>query len=271
MSKASGPDCIPVVVVKKCEPELFYILAELFNNCFKESCFPDCWKVSSVVPVFKNVGERCTAKNYRPVSLLSVVSKFFEKLLNNKIVGNLEKCGLFSDFQYCFRSSRSTADLLTVIFDRIARAFNRSGATRAVALDVSKAFDRVWHSGLFHKLKPYGISDQIFGLILFSVIDGFEWFWMENLHKKIHLILEFLKAPFLVLHFSDRTLMIFLTMLSVILLSMLMILLYSKCDQASDMWQQLELASELESDLQDTVDWGKKWLVDFNPGTTQLV
>ena len=61
-------------------------------------------------------------------------------------------------------------------------------------------------------------------------------------------------------------------MLSVILLSMLMRLLSTlKCDQASDLWQQLELASELKSDLRDTVDWGKKWLVDFNAGKTQLV
>ena len=60
-SKASGPDCI-VVVLKNCEPELSYILAKLLNNCLKESCFPDCWKVSLVVPVFKNVGERTTAK-----------------------------------------------------------------------------------------------------------------------------------------------------------------------------------------------------------------
>ena len=63
LSKASGPDCIPVVVLKNCEPELSYILAELFNKCLKESCFPDCWKVSSVVPAFKNVGERSSAKN----------------------------------------------------------------------------------------------------------------------------------------------------------------------------------------------------------------
>ena len=76
-SKASGPDCIPVVVLKNCELELSYILAELFNKCLKESCFPDCWKVSSVVPVFKNVRERSTAKNYCPVSLLSLVSKVF--------------------------------------------------------------------------------------------------------------------------------------------------------------------------------------------------
>ena len=105
LSKASGPDCIPVVVLKKCELELSYILAELFNKCLKESCFPYCWKVSSVVPVFKNVGERSTAKIYHPVILLSVVSKVFEKLVNDRIVDHLEKCGLFCDFQYGFRSS----------------------------------------------------------------------------------------------------------------------------------------------------------------------
>ena len=70
-------------------------LAELFNMCLKESCFPDNWKVSFVVPVFKNVEERSTAKNYHPVSPLSVVSKVFEKLVNNRIVDHLDKCGLF--------------------------------------------------------------------------------------------------------------------------------------------------------------------------------
>ena len=81
LSKASGPDCIPVVVIKNCKPEPSDILAKLFNKCLKESCFPDCWKVSSVVPVFKNIGERSTTKNYRPVSVLSVVSKVFENHL----------------------------------------------------------------------------------------------------------------------------------------------------------------------------------------------
>ena len=85
---------------------------------------------------------RSTAKNDCPVSLLSVVSKVFEKLVNNRVVDHPEKCGLFSDFQNGFRSSRSAADLLTVS-DRIARAFNKSGATRAVALDIFKAFDKV--------------------------------------------------------------------------------------------------------------------------------
>ena len=95
LSKASDPDCIPVVVLKNCKPELSYILAELFNKCLKESCFPQCSKVLSVVSVFKNVVERSTAKNYRPVSLLPVVSKTFQRLVNNRIVDHLGKCGLF--------------------------------------------------------------------------------------------------------------------------------------------------------------------------------
>ena len=93
-SKACGPDCSPVVILKNCEAELSYILAELLNMGLKESCFPDFWKVSSVVFVFKDVGEKSMAKNDHPVSLFSVVSKVFEKLVNNRLVDHLEKCGL---------------------------------------------------------------------------------------------------------------------------------------------------------------------------------
>ena len=97
-----------------------------------------------MIQVFKNVRERSKAKKYHHVRLLSVVSKvLLEKLANNRIVVHLEKCGLFSEFQYGFKSSQSTAALRTVVSDRIARTFNSSGATQAVALDISKAFYRV--------------------------------------------------------------------------------------------------------------------------------
>ena len=169
--------------------------------------------------------------------------------------------------------SRSTADLLTVVSDRIARTFNSSGATRAVTLDISKAFDRVWHAGLLHKLKSYGISGQIFGLIssflsnrcLRVVLDekssqeypvNAEVPQGSNLDPTLFLLyindlLDYHTCD-IAIYANDTT-------------------LYSKCDQASDLWQQLELASELEFDLRDTVDWGRKWLVDFNAGKTLLV
>ena len=243
LSKASGPDCIPVVVLKNCE--LSYILAELLNKCLKESCFPDCWKVSSVVAVFKNVGERSSAKNYHPVSLLSVVSKVFEKLVNNRIVDHLEKCGLFSDFQYRFRSSRSTADLLTVVSDIIARAFNRSVATRAVALDIYKAFDRVWDAGFLHKLKSYGISGQIFG--------GISSF-LSN--RQLRVVLDGKSSQEYPVNAGvpqgsilGRTLfLVYINNLPDDVICDIAIYaddttVYSKCDWVSDLWQQLELAS----------------------------
>ena len=116
MSSASCPDCILVVVLKNCEP---YIVAELFNMRLKESCFRDCGKVSLMVPVFKNAAERSTTKNYCPISLVSVVSKVFEKLISNILVDHPEKPCLFSGFQCDFRSCGTTADLLTVVSDGI--------------------------------------------------------------------------------------------------------------------------------------------------------
>ena len=188
--------------------------------CLKEFCFPNCWKVSSMVTVFKNVRIRSTAQNYCRVSPLSVVSKVFEKLVNNRIVDHLEKCGLFSDFQYGLRPSRSTADLLTVVSDIIARVFKRSGATQTVVLDISKTFDRVWHAGFLCKLRSYGIPGQIFGLI-------------SSFFSKILLYINDVPDDVIcniAIYADDNT-------------------LYSKCDQGSGLWQQLELASELESDL----------------------
>ena len=208
--------------------------------CLKESCFPDRWKVSLVVPVLRNVGNSSTAENCRPVSLLFVVSKIFEKLVNNRLVDHLEKCGLW--FWIFLINCRSS-----VVSDRITRACNSSGATRAVALVVSKAFGRAWHAGLFHKRKSYEISGQIFGLILsfFS-------------NRRLQVVLDGKSSQKYPGTVGVPQGSILDDVVFDIAINANCTTLYSKCDQAFDMWQQLELAFELESELRDTVDWGRK-------------
>ena len=140
-------------------------------------------------------------------------------------------------------------------------------------LDISKAFDRVWHAGLLHKLKSYGISGQIFDLIssflsnrqLQVVLDG-----KSSQEYPVNMGVpqgSTLGPTLFLLYINDLP--------DDVICDIAMYTddttLYSKCDRAFDLWQQLELASELESDLRDMVDWGKEWLVDFNAGKTQLV
>ena len=142
-----------------------------------------------------------------------------------------------------------------------------------MALDISKAFDRVWHVGFLHKLKSYGISGQIFSLIssflsnrrLRVVLDG-----MSSQEYPVNAGVSqgsILGPTLFLLYINDLP----DDVICDIDLYADDTTLYSRCDWASDLWQQLELASELESDLRDTVDCGKKWLVDFNAGKTQLV
>ena len=131
----------------------------------------------------------------------------------------------FSWFLEWFRSSQLIVDLLKVVFDRITRASNRSGATRAVALDISKTFDRVWHAGLLQNCKSYRISGQIFGLISSFFSNG--WLWMvpdrkSSLEYPVNAVVPqgSILGPTLFL-----LLMTFLVMLSVIFLSVRMVLL----------------------------------------------
>ena len=152
-----------------------------------------------------------------------MVSKVFKKLVNNRIVDHLEKCGLFSDFQFGFKSSWSTADFLAEKSDSKS---DRSGATQAVAIDISKAFDRVCHACLLHKLMSYGISGQIFGLIFSFLSNRWLWVVLDWNSSREYLVNAgvpqgSIRGPTLFL----LLLMTFLIVLSVILLSMLMILL----------------------------------------------
>ena len=267
MPETSGSDCIPVVVLKNWT-WAFIHLAEL-SICvsrilvFQITGRSYCWSL-----YLGMMQERCAATNYHLLSLLSFVSK---KLVNNRLVDHLENCSLFSDFQYDFQYW-STADLLTVVSDRILVFL--LGATHAEAMDISMTFDRVLHAGLLNNFKSYWIWPfQTFGLILSFLI--IKWLWLVLDGKSSQEYLVNTGVP------QGSILGLTLALLYInyllddvtcnIAVSACDTTLYSKWDQASDIWQQLELASELESDLQNTPNWGRKCFVDFNAGKAQFV
>ena len=119
--------------------------------------FPSNWKKSNVVPVYKK-GDKTFAKNYRPVSLLPIFGKIFEKCLYDTIYSYFENNNLFSTCQSGFRKGDPCISQLLSITHEIFMGFDANPPldTRGVFLDISKAFDRVWHDGLIHKLKNHG-------------------------------------------------------------------------------------------------------------------
>ena len=141
-----------------------------------------------------------------------------------------------------------------------------------MTLDISKAFDKVWHAGLLHKIKSYDISSHIIGLISSFLCNRWLQVVLDRKSSQEYPVnAEVSQGSIL----GPTIFLLYINDLPDVVICNIAIYaddttLYSKCDQASDLWQQLELASELESDLPDTVDWGK-WLIDCNAGKTQLV
>ena len=133
---------------------------------------------------------------------------------------------------------------------RIARSFNRSGATRAVALDISKAFGRVWHAGLLHKLKSYGISGQIFGLISSFLSNMWLRVFLDGKSSQEYPVNAGVPQGSIL---GPTLFLLYINDLCNIAIYADNTTLYCKCDQTSDMWQQLVLVSELESDLWETL------------------
>ena len=164
--KAHRHDDISIRMIKICDKSLLKPLIILFENSIKSSCCPDIWKRSNIIPVHKK-NDKQLVNNYRPISLLPIFGKIFEKIIFNKIYNFLLEENLLNPNQSGFRPSDSCINQLLAITHEIFETFdcNPSLEIRSVFLDISKAFDKVWHEGLLYKLKSMGISGELYNLL----------------------------------------------------------------------------------------------------------
>jgi len=164
VNKATGPDGISNKLLKEAAVPIAQPLSELLNFCLSFGSFPQTWKVAQVVPIFKKDDPQL-CNNYRPISLLSCLSKVFEKLVFNHMFGFVKSNNILNVNQSGFIPGDSTVNQLMTICHNIASHFDSGDELVAVFLDLTKAFDKVWHKGLLHKLRKVGIHGQVYQLL----------------------------------------------------------------------------------------------------------
>jgi Reverse transcriptase (RNA-dependent DNA polymerase)/Endonuclease-reverse transcriptase len=168
--KSPGPDKISPKLLQLIPEEISDYLLLIFNKCFQQQDIPKIWKSANITPVFKK-GNRSDPINYRPISLTSILCKMFEHIITSNLATFLEQNKLFNNDQFGFRKNRSCElQLLRVIQDLSLILDNKEEAD-LIFLDFSKAFDKVSHALLLHKLKSYGLQPDMISLIRSFLLD----------------------------------------------------------------------------------------------------
>ena len=162
LKKSPGPDKITNEMLLNLGPRTKKKLLQLYNESWKTGNVPQVWKDATMIPVHKKGKDKSEASSYRPISLTSCTGKLLERLINNRLMWHLERKQHISPEQAAFRQNRSTEDQVTYIAQSIEDGFQEKRHTLAVWIDMEKAFDKVWKTGLKLKLQQCGVAGRMF-------------------------------------------------------------------------------------------------------------
>ena len=178
-TKSTGKDNISAYFLKVAAKVIAAPLAQLFNYTFLLGIFPASLKIAKIIPIYKS-GDKSDVSNYRPIAILSPISKILEKLIHVRTINFFNKHSVLLPTQYGFRANHSTShaltDALTSLYDNI----NDEKYTALLLLDLKKAFDTVNHKTLLTKLEHYGIRGTTLDLFASFLTNRFQYVSLEN-------------------------------------------------------------------------------------------
>lgn len=264
--KASGPDNINNRVLKELSVELATPLSSLFNYSWIIGKVPDQWKLANVCAIHKK-NDPQEISNYRPISLLSTISKVMEKIIHKHVFNFFSENNMISALQSGFVPKDSTVNQLTSIYHAFCQALDEGKEVRAVFCDISKAFDRVWHRGLLYKLENNGISGNLL-----------TWFSDYLTGRKQRVALSGTFSNTLPIMAGVPQGSILGPLLFIVFINDIVDSIHSAIRLFADdtslyiiIDNPISAAEQLNSDLIKINDWANTWLVTFNPNKTETL
>src|SRR5277367_257819 len=268
-SKATGPDGIPARVLRECAGVLSKPLSSLFSLSLLHGVVPKEWKCANVIPIYK-ADSKSDPNNYRPISLLPIISKVMESIINDHLRKHLFGLKLISNHQFGFRPKHSTMDLLTYTTQNWERALDKGQEIKVVALDISRAFDSVWHSGLLSKLMSAGIGGYVYRWIRDFLNDRYIRVVINGRESSAASINAGVPQGSIL---GPTLFLIFINDITQVLSSTVCMFADDTTISAlvPNIKSRSEVANILCNDLLNVEAWAECWLVKFNAKKTQLM
>ena len=264
-SKSYGPDEISPKFLKEGCDVLAPVLKKLFELSLNKCIVPRAWKQANVVPIYKK-GLRTAIGNYRPVSLLSCMGKTFERIVYKYMYNFFKDNFVLSVNQSGFLPGVSTVTQLLEIYHKFCKAVEDGKEVRVVFLDISKAFDRVWHKGLLYKLRLAGISGKLLS-------------WLHNYlsNRYQRVVVNGLKSDYVEIKagvpqgsvLGPLLFLVFINDITHVVNHCQLRLFADDTCLFIEVNNRVDTAHKVNADLVSIDNWAKQWLVDFSPTKTK--
>ena len=182
--KSTGHDDITVKFIKISSTYISELLARVINISIKTGIYPDQLKIAKILPLYKK-GSNSDPSNYRPISILSIINKIFEKILHKRLYNYLNKFNILYKYQFGFRKGHSTTQALIELTDNIKRGLDNKQYTCGIFIDLCKAFDTVDHNILLNKMHHYGIRGVVYKLFKSYLTNRMQYTSVNNYTSKL--------------------------------------------------------------------------------------